>query len=113
AAPPPPPPAGRTPPRGAAPPALRSGHPARRELPCPTRLVLCRARYVRRGHYPGRRRAPDCRDGCSPCEPHVGLLGGWSAVPPSRRPTQGTPPARTRRGYLSGHRPPGLFPFLQ
>ena len=31
-------------------------------------------------------------------------LGGWSAGPPPRRPAQGTPPARTGRGYLSGRR---------
>ena len=95
---------------GAAPRALRSGLPARRALPCLTSPVPCRAGHVRRGPCPRGRRAPDCRGGGSPREPHVGLLGDRSAVPPPRRPAQGAPPARTGRGHLSGRRPPGLFP---
>jgi tetratricopeptide (TPR) repeat protein len=35
--------------------------------------------------------------------------GGWSAVPPSRRPAQGTSPARTGCSPLSGRRPPRLL----
>ena len=97
--------------RGAAPRALRSGLPARRALPCPPRLVPCRAGHVRRGQCPRGRRAADCRGGCSPREPHVCLLGDRSAGPPPGRPAQGAPPARTGRGHLSGRGPPELFPL--
>ena len=38
------------------------------------------------------------------------LVGDRSAGPPPRRPAQGTPPARTSRGHLSGRRPLILFP---
>ena len=93
--------------RGAAPRALRSGLPARRALPCLPRLVPCRAGHVRRGQGPRGRRAPDCRGGCSPREPHACLLGDRSAGPPPRRPAQGAPPARTGHGHLSGRGPPG------
>ena len=97
--------------RGAAPRALRSARPARCALPCLPRLVPCRAGHVRRGQCPRGRRAPDCRGGGAPREPHVCLMGAWSAVPPPRRPAQGTPPARTGHGHLSGRGPPGLFPL--
>ena len=55
---------------------------------------------------PRGRRAPDCRGGGSPGSFMV-AFGAWSAVPPPRRPAQGTPPARTGRGHLSGRGPPG------
>ena len=97
--------------RGAAPRALRSGLSACRELPCLARLVPCRAGHVRGGPCPWRRRAPDCRGGGSPREPHVCHVGERSAGPPPGRPAQGAPPARTRHGPLSGHGPPSYFPF--
>ena len=80
-------------------------------LPCLARLVPCRTGHVRRGPCLRGRRAPDCRGGCAPREPHACLMGGWSAVPPPRRPAQGAPPARTGYGHLSGRGPPGLFPL--
>ena len=86
--------------------------PACRVLPCLPRLVPCRTGHVRRGQRPWGRRAPDCRGGCAPCEPHDCLVGGWSAGPPPRRPAQGTPPARTGRGHLSGSGPAILFPQM-
>ena len=86
-------------------------YPARRALPCLARLVPCRAGHVRRGHGPRGRRAPDCRGGGSPWEPHGCLVGDWSAGPPPGRPAQGTPPPRTGRGHLSGRGPPALFPL--
>ena len=97
--------------RGAAPRALRSGRPARRALPCLPRLVPCRAGHVRRGQWPRGRRAPDCRGGRSPREPHVCLIRGWSAVPPPRRPAPGHSPCSNGPGHLSGRGPPGLFPL--
>ena len=38
------------------------------------------------------------------------LVGDRSAGPPPGRPAQGTPPARTGRGHLSGRGPPSLVP---
>jgi class 3 adenylate cyclase len=87
--------------RGAAPRALRSGHPARRALPCLPRLVPCRVGCVRRGQDPRGRRAPDCRGSCSPGEPHVCLSRDRSAGPPPRRTAPGTPMARTGSGSQS------------
>ena len=46
-----------------------------------------------------------------PGKPHGCLLGDRSAVPPPRRSAQGTPPARTGHGHLSGRGPPVLFPL--
>src|SRR5439155_7697881 len=97
--------------RGATPRALRRGVPARRELPCPPRRVPCRAWHVPRGPCPRGRRAPDCRGGGSPCEPHVGLVLDRPAGPPPRRLAQGAPPARTGREPLSGRGSPTLFPL--
>ena len=98
--------------RGAAPRALRASLPARRDLPCLARLVPCRAGHVRRGPCPWGRRAADCRGGGSPRKPHVRLLGDRSAGPPPRRPAQGTPPARTGGGPLSGRGPSLYFPWV-
>ena len=91
--------------RGATSASARSSCP-----PCISRAWLacvpCRVGHVRRGQDPRGRRAADCRGGCSPREPHDCLVGDRSAVPPPRRPAQGTPPARTGRGHLSGRGPP-------
>ena len=86
--------------------------PARRALPCPA-LAWCHAELgtFAEGTCPRGRRAPDCRGGGAPREPHVGLVRERSAVPPPRRPAQGTPPARTGHGHLSGRGPPSLFPL--
>src|SRR5215471_8716012 len=46
----------------------------------------------------------------SPREPDVCLFGHWSPDPPPGRLAQGTPPARTGRGPLSGRGLPDLFP---
>ena len=61
---------------------------------------------------PRGRRAADCRGGCSPRQPHVCLVGGWSAVPPPRRPAQSTPPARTGLGICQDADLPTYFPWM-
>src|SRR5215217_8465165 len=83
-----------------------------RDLPCSSRLVPCRAGYVRRGCCPRRRRASDGRDACAPRELHLALLWDRDDVALSGRPAQSYATARTCCEYLSRVRSPGLFPRM-
>ena len=78
--------------RGAAPRALRPGHPARRAIPCLARLVPCRAGHVRRGPRPRGRRAPDCRGGRSPREASCWPLGESVCWPSAKATCPGRSP---------------------
>ena len=74
--------------------------------------VPCRAGHVRRGQCPRGRRAADCRGGCSPRQPHVGLLRDRSAVPPPRRPAQGPPLLERAMGICQDADLPLCFPRM-
>ena len=103
--------------RGAAPRALRPGYPARRALPCLPRLVPCRAGHVRRGQCPRGRRAPDCRGGCAPREPHVWPRGGSVCCPsakatcPGHSPCSNGPWASVRKRTSRSFSPGWLRPW--
>jgi class 3 adenylate cyclase/tetratricopeptide (TPR) repeat protein len=60
---------------------------------------------------PSGRKAPHCRGGSAPREPHDSLSRDWSAGPPPGRPVQSPPLARAGRGRLSRIGPPVLFPL--
>ena len=86
--------------------------PAGRERPCLARLrVMPSWARSPRAVSSGKKGSGLPRRLRIPVASCVASVGDRSAVPPSRRPAQGTPPARTGRGYLSGHGLPRLFPL--